>query len=78
LDSIVRGSLLVDRWDGCFIRLLDGMLQAGALIDPVKSDFELRIPTKIQHLVVKMPGPTLPVGSEGSALASCLPSVLRW
>ncbi len=55
-----------DRWDGCFIRLLDGMLQAGALIATATSDFELRIPTKIRHLAIKVPGPELPIGSEGA------------
>jgi hypothetical protein len=56
---------LLDRWDGCFIRLLDGMFQAGALVATVTSDFELRIPTKIHHLLIKLPGPELPLGSEG-------------
>ena len=41
------------------------MVQAGALISTATSDFELRIPTKIRHLAVKVPGPELPIGSEG-------------
>ena len=59
--------LCVSRWDGCFIRLLDGMLQAGALTaTATTTDFELKIPTKICHLAVKVPGPELPIGSEGA------------
>jgi fatty acid synthase len=53
------------RWDGCFIRLLDGMLQAGAL-DIAAAEYQLRIPTKIRHLAVAAPGPALPPGSEGA------------
>ena len=51
------------RWDGCFIRLLDGMLQAGAL---GSADYNLRIPTKIRHLAILDPSPALPAGSQGT------------
>jgi hypothetical protein len=51
------------RWDGCFIRLLDGMLQAGAL---GSSDYQLRIPTKIRHLEIFDASPPLPAGSQGA------------
>lgn len=54
------------RWDGCFIRLLDGMLQAGAL---GSSDYQLRIPTKIRQLEILDPKPALPAGSESESLA---------
>ncbi len=54
------------RWDGCFIRLLDGMLQAGAL---GSSDYQLRIPTKIRQLDIIDPKPALPSGSESESLA---------
>ena len=63
------------RWDGCFIRLLDGMLQAGAL-NLVGPDHKLRIPTAIRHLAISLPGPALLPGSEG-ALAPQLPHVQR-
>ena len=53
----------LNRWDGCFIRLLDGMLQAGAL---GSSDYQLRIPTKIRHLEILNAKPALPAGSEGA------------
>ena len=52
------------RWDGCFIRLLDGMLQAGAL---GSSDYQLRIPTKIRHLEILDANPPLPAGSQGES-----------
>ncbi len=52
------------RWDGCFIRLLDGMLQAGAL---GSSDYQLRIPTKIRQLDILDPKPALPAGSESES-----------
>ena len=52
------------RWDGCFIRLLDGMLQTGAL-NLVGSDYKLRIPTAIRHLAISLPGPDMLPGSEG-------------
>ena len=55
------------RWDACFIRLLDGMLQAGAL---GSSDYQLRIPTKIRHLEIIDPSPALPTGSEGAPRVS--------
>lgn len=55
------------RWDGCFIRLLDGMLQAGAL---GSTDYQLRIPTKIRHLEILDAKPALPAGSESESLPS--------
>ena len=58
------------RWDGCFIRLLDGMLQAGAL---GSSDYQLRIPTKIRQLEILDPKPALPAGSESESFASLAP-----
>ncbi len=51
------------RWDGCFIRLLDGMLQAGAL---GSADYNLRIPTKIRHLAILDSSPAIPAGSQGT------------
>ena len=54
------------RWDGCFIRLLDGMLQAGAL---GSSDYQLRIPTKIRQLDILDAKPALPAGSESESNA---------
>ncbi len=53
------------RWDGCFIRLLDGMLQAGAL---GSTDYQLRIPTKIRHLEILDAKPAMPAGSESESL----------
>ena len=49
------------RWDNCFIRLLDGMLQAGAL---GSTDYQLRIPTKIRQIEILDAKPRLPSGSE--------------
>ena len=49
------------RWDNCFIRLLDGMLQAGALGRTV---YQLSIPTKIRQIEILDAKPRLPSGSE--------------
>ena len=57
----------LSRWDGCFIRLLDGMLQAGAL-ESTGGDYQLRIPTRIRALSVNLPSPDLPLGSDGAQL----------
>ena len=58
------------RWDNCFIRLLDGMLQAGAL---GSTDYQLRIPTKIRQIEILDAKPQLPSGSESELLATqCL------
>jgi hypothetical protein len=38
------------RWDRCWIRLLDGMLQLSVA---GTRDYELRIPTKIRSIVIK-------------------------
>lgn len=54
-----------DRWDACFIRLLDGLLQAGALNSP---DTQLRVPTGIRRLLIKDPSPAAIAGSEGQRL----------
>jgi hypothetical protein len=58
------------RWDGCFIRLLDGMLQAGAL---GSTDYQLRIPTKIRHLEILDAKPALPASSESESLPPAAP-----
>ena len=54
------------RWDNCFIRLLDGMLQAGAL---GSTDYQLRIPTKIRQIEILDAKPRLPSGSESEPIA---------
>ena len=41
-----------DRWDQCWIRLLDGMLQLSVA---GTRDYELRIPTRIRSIVIKSP-----------------------
>ena len=51
------------RWDACFIRLLDGLLQAGALN---ATDTQLRVPTGIRRLVIKDANPAPITGSEGA------------
>ncbi|EIE22203.1 ketoacyl-synt-domain-containing protein [Coccomyxa subellipsoidea C-169] len=58
----IDGTAAVLRWDQCFIRLLDGMLQAGALGNA--TDTTLRIPTKIRHLEILDPSPAIPAGSQ--------------
>ena len=37
------------RWDGCWIRLLDGMLQLSVA---GTRDYELRVPTRIRSIVI--------------------------
>ncbi len=53
------------RWDGCWIRLLDGLLQAGWL---QAGSARLRVPTRIRRLAI--PAPllvlTLPYPTEGA------------
>ena len=58
-------TLIIDwcRWDACFIRLLDGLLQAGALNNTV--DASLRVPTAIRCLEILNPAPAVPAGAEG-------------
>ena len=66
------------RWDNCFIRLLDGMLQAGAL---GSTDYQLRIPTKIRQIEILDAKPRLPSGSESEPIATqhLLPCChMRW
>ena len=45
LDNIHR----LCRWDGCWIRLLDGMLQLSVA---GTRDYELRVPTRIRSIVI--------------------------
>jgi hypothetical protein len=55
------------------VRLLDGMLQAGAL-EGARADYSLHIPTRIRDLRVAVPSPVLPLGSEGAPRSSlCMP-----
>ena len=44
------------RWDNCFIRLLDGMLQVLGFADADGGDHALRIPVRIRHLEIGAPG----------------------
>ena len=50
------------RWDDCFIRLLDGMLQVVGFTDKTLQDAMLKIPTRIRS--IRIPHP------EGSRLPS--------
>ena len=53
---------MLRRWDDCFIRLLDGMLQVVGFTDKALQDNMLKIPTRIR--AIRIPHP------EGSPLAS--------
>ena len=44
------------RWDNCFIRLLDGMLQVLGFADSDGVDHSLRIPVRIRHIEIRAPG----------------------
>jgi hypothetical protein len=47
--DISDGYRHTDRWDKCWIRLLDGMLQLSVA---GTRDYELRIPTRIRSIVI--------------------------
>ena len=53
---------LLCRWDDCFIRLLDGMLQVVGFTDKSLQDNMLKIPTRIRSITIAHP--------EGSSLAA--------
>ncbi|KAK9916399.1 hypothetical protein WJX75_002178 [Coccomyxa subellipsoidea] len=61
VKKTIDGSAAVLKWDACFIRLLDGLLQAGALN---ATDTQLRVPTGIRRLVIKDANPAPITGSE--------------
>ena len=44
------------RWDQCFIRLLDGMLQVVGFAGACDGDFALRIPVRIRGISITEPG----------------------
>ena len=46
------------RWDQCFIRLLDGMLQVIGFADADGNDHALRIPVRIRGIEVSAPAGT--------------------
>ncbi len=56
------------RWDNCFIRLLDGMLQVLGFADADGGDHALRIPVRIRHIEIGAPGgaaaPALPCDAQ--------------
>ena len=52
---------LLRRWDDCFIRLLDGMLQVVGFTDKALQDNMLKIPTRIRAICIPHPeGSPLP------------------
>ena len=55
------------RWDGCFIRFLDGMLQTSAL---GSTDYQLRIPVRLRHVAILDAAPIIPVEGPGKPWAS--------
>ena len=61
----------VNRWDQCFIRLLDGMLQVIGFAGASDGDFALRIPVRIRAISLTEPG-----GSERSVLPCNVQRVL--
>ena len=62
---------LDNRWDQCFIRLLDGMLQVIGFAGACDGDFALRIPVRIRAISI-----TEPAGSACSALPCSVQRVL--
>lgn len=50
------------RWDGCFIRFLDGMLQSSAL---GSTDYQLRIPVRLRHVAISNAAPANKPGTSG-------------
>ena len=61
--------MVLRRWDDCFIRLLDGMLQVVGFTDKALQDNMLKIPTRIR--AIRIPHP------EGSPLPSLLCATKR-
>ena len=43
------------RWDDCFIRLLDGMLQVVGFTDKSLQDNMLKVPTRIRSITIPHP-----------------------
>jgi hypothetical protein len=58
-------ALSVGRWTGCWVRLLDGLLQVGWL---EAGSARLRLPTRIRRLSIPAPSLAPAPGSEGAAL----------
>ena len=46
------------RWDNCFIRLLDGMLQVAGFAGSDSFEHSLRIPVRIRQIEIRAPGGT--------------------
>ncbi|KAK9826437.1 hypothetical protein WJX81_005723 [Elliptochloris bilobata] len=55
------GSAAVLRWDGCWVRLLDGLLQAGW---PQAGSNRMRLPTRIRCLAIPAPDAAPDAGTE--------------
>ena len=49
ISGMVNSRECLCRWDGCWIRLLDGMLQLSVA---GTRDYELRVPTRIRSIVI--------------------------
>ena len=56
----------VCRWDSCFIRFLDGMLQTSAL---GTTDYQLRIPVRLRYVAILDAAPIIPVEGSGKPWA---------
>ena len=66
-EQVDRAASLVVwcRWDKCWIRFLDGMLQTSILHSP---DFQLRIPVGLRHVAILDAATPLPAASAGTFL----------
>ena len=56
------------RWDACFIRFLDGLLQTTGLCH---ADHQLRIPVRLREVLVHDPAPAVDVESSGESWLFC-------
>lgn len=61
------------RWDSCFIRFLDGMLQTSAL---GSTDYQLRIPVKLRHVAVADASPNILNEASGPSPPPLLKCIL--
>lgn len=61
---VLTGSLRICRWDGDFIRFLDGLLQVAGF-SKIPETYQLRLPVEIRQVDILLPSPALKPGRPG-------------
>lgn len=64
INRVLDWQFYACRWDGDFIRYLDGLLQVAGF-SRIPETYQLRLPVEIRQVEIVLPSPALKAGRSG-------------